>query len=145
MKSSIKVSMVIVCVCLATLLWAVNALFHGSFDKGTFEVQQSQPSQSKQLAMIGKRPDHQAMSGDQYFIIIGDHLFSPAELRHAYYYDGVAFRAGSSCLTIQWVNDHELEVKCEDHSIQPDQIAIQKDKVGSVTILYEGIPAMTKQ
>jgi hypothetical protein len=140
MKNSIKVSIVVACAFIILSGWGIYALFHGFFDQGTFEVKQSQLSPSKQLAVVGRRSDHQALSGDQYFVIIGDRPFSSADLKHAYYHDGLVFRAGSDCLTIQWMNTHELAVRCADSSIQMDEIAVQRKQVGDVTISYENIP-----
>lgn len=145
MKNSIKISIVAVCASVIPIGWVVYALFHGSFDNGTFEVEQSRWSPSKQLAVVGRRSDHEALGGDQYFVAIGDHPFSSADLKHAYYYDGLVFRAGSACLTIRWMNEHELAVRCADRSIQMDQIAVRRNQVGDVTILYEDIPTIANK
>jgi hypothetical protein len=120
------------------------ALFHGYFDHGKFEVRQAQWSAAKQVAMVAERTDDEALGGYQRFVLIGDHLFSSADLRHAYYYDGVAFSAGSECLTVAWINARKLAVRCADRSIHSGGIAVQKSQVGSVVIVYEGIPMMKK-
>lgn len=144
MKKPAKLITLIVGVFLIALVWGVYALFHGSFDHGRFEMEQAQWSSSKQLAAVARRSDHEALSGDQYFVVIGDHPFSPADLKYSYYHDGVIFRAGGSCLTVRWENAHELIVACGDHSIQAEQIAVQWNQVGDIGVKYENIPAMSK-
>jgi len=53
-------------------------LFHGYFDRGQFEVNQVQWSSAKQVAIVAERSDQQALSGYTYFVLIGDHVFSPS-------------------------------------------------------------------
>ena len=146
MKSRIRLGILILCVCAIPIaVWGIYALFHGFFDSGTFEVMQSQWSRSKQLAVVGRRYDHAALGGLQYFVAIGTHPFSQADLEHAYYYDGLVFRAGSQCLTVEWITDHELAVRCSDHSIQSGEIAVQQKQVGNVTIIYQDIPIVSSK
>jgi hypothetical protein len=122
----------------------VFALFHGYFDHGQFDVEQREWSSSKQLAVVARRSDHEALSGDQFFVLVGDHTFSAHDLRQAYYNNGIVFRASSNCLIIHWIDVHKLLVTCSDRSIAADQIAVQRDQVGNVEILYEGIPHLPK-
>jgi hypothetical protein len=124
---------------------AIYALFHGYFDRGTFEIKSAQWLTSKEVAFVAKRADHQAMNNDEYFVLIGDHLFSPTEIRHAYYGDGVIFRAISDCLTLRWADSHDLQVACGDGSIIPSYIAVQKYKSGDVSISYLNIPNKTTE
>jgi hypothetical protein len=131
-------------VLLIGFVWCVYALFHGKFDHGSFEVAQTDSFSSTQLAVVAKRSDHEALSGDQYFVVIGDHPLSAANLKRAYYHDGVVFRAGSTCLSVRWASAHELIVSCGDHSIRADQIAVRRTQIGDVMVSYEGIPPMEK-
>jgi hypothetical protein len=140
MKKTAKTFTLIVVVLFIAFVWTGYALFHGLFDRGNFEVEQAQWSPSKQLATVARRYDHEALSGDQYFVVIGDHPLSSAELKYSYYHDGVVFRASSSCLSVRWENEHELIVTCGDHSIKADQIAIAKNQVGDIGVIYENIP-----
>jgi hypothetical protein len=77
------------------------ALFHGYFDHGQFEVKQTNWSSSGRVAMIAERSDHEALGGLDYFVLIGDHVFSPTELRFAYYSHDVAFAAADDCVLPQ--------------------------------------------
>ena len=141
-----RAQFIIMALAMFLVVFALGAygLFHGQFDHGKFEVEQMYSFSSKQVAVVARRSDHQALSGDQYFVVIGDHTFSSADLKRAYYYDGVVFRAGSPCLSVRWASAHELVVSCSDHSISADQIAAQRTQIGGVTVSYEGIPSMEK-
>jgi hypothetical protein len=122
------------------LAWSIYALFHGSFDYGDFEVRQTQPFSSRQFAVIARRSDHQALNGDQYFVVVGDHPFSSADLKYAYYHDRLVFRAGSDCLTVRWEDAHQLVVACPNRSIEADQIAVQRSQIADMKVSYENIP-----
>ena len=144
MKRIAWIITLVVVIFLTVFAWGAYALFHGVFDHGNFEVEQTVPSSSGKLAVVARRSDHQALGGDQYFVVIGDHLLSPADLKRMYYHDGVVFRAGSDCITVRWKTVHELAVTCRDHSIEADQIAVERQRTGEVTVAYENIPTMTK-
>ncbi len=136
----IVLAIALFCILCAVLVLFVFVSLHGYFDRGQFEIEKAEWVSSTQVAVVAKRSDHEALSGDQYFVVIGDHLFSSPELRHAYYAHGVIFRAGSSCLTVRWENPHHLIVTCEDRSIEPDQIAVQQHQSGDIAISYVDIP-----
>jgi hypothetical protein len=132
------------CVLAIALAIAVYALFHGYADRGLFETEEAQWYSPTQLAVVAKRSDHEALSGDQYFVLIGNHLFSPKELRHAYYGQSVIFRADNSCLTLRWQNQHDLIVTCSDGSIGPRRTAVQQHRSGEVVVSYIKIPNMSQ-
>ena len=144
-KSSRITTFSAVGIVLVLLVVFVYGVFHGWFDNGKFEVEQTLLSPSKQIAMIARRYDNDALGGLQYFVVVGDHAFSSAELRHAYYYDGIVFRAGSPCLSIRWNGVHELTITCSDHSIVADDIAVQRRRVGETFVEYEGIPTKIRR
>jgi len=130
----------IFCVQCAALFLSGYALFHGWLDQGLFEIKQSVRSSSGQVAMVAKRSDHQAMNSDQYFVLIGDHLFSPVELRHKHYSDDVIFQTEESCLVVRWKDPHDLVITCTEGSVDPGGIAVQQRRSGEVAISYENIP-----
>jgi hypothetical protein len=130
------------CVFAIALAIGVFALFHGYADRGLFEIEEVQWYSPTQLAVVAKRADHEALNGDQFFVIIGNHMFSPKELRHAYYGQSVIFRADNSCLTLRWQNQHDLTVTCSDGSIEPGSIAVQRYRSGGVVVSYIKIPNM---
>ena len=115
------------------------ALFQGYFDHGQFEVKQSQRSSANQVAMIAERSDHEALGGLEYYVLIGDHLFNPTELRRAYYSKAVVFNAASDCLTIRWDGPDRLIIRCNGSTIDKNHINAQKQQIGNVSIAYENI------
>jgi hypothetical protein len=125
----------------ATLTIAlVYGLFHGYFDHGQFEITQFQWSSTRdQVAMIAERSDRQALGGLEYYVLIGNHLFTPAELRHAYYSNAVVFNASSDCLALQWEGQNKLTIKCKGSTIDTDDINVQRHQINNVAISYENI------
>jgi hypothetical protein len=94
-----KISLVGVGVVAILAMASLSGLFHGYFDHGQFEIKQFQWSSKNQVTMVAERSDHEALGGLEYYVLIGNHLFTPAELRHAYYSNAVVFNASSHCLT----------------------------------------------
>jgi hypothetical protein len=139
-KKNAEVALFVVSALGVGLTLMVYALFHGYFDRGLFEVKEKQWSPSNKIAMIAERSDHEAMSSYTYFVVIGDHSFSPSELRHAYYSDAVIFAAAKSCLTLHWESPSKLVVGCNDSSLVPDDIDVQKRQSGEIFISYANIP-----
>ena len=115
----------ILCILLMLVTVAVYALFQGYFDRGQFEIEQAEWSPSRQVGIVAKRSDHQALNGDQYFVLIGDHSFSTRELRHAYHSNAVIFSADSDCLKVHWADSHNLVVTCHDELVESTHIAVQ--------------------
>src|SRR6266404_1035008 len=118
----------------------VFAWFHGYFDHGQFEIKETNWSSSARVAMVAERSDHEALNGDDYFVLIGDHVFSPTELRFAYYSHDVAFAAADDCLSVRWIDARHLAVMCRDGSLDSSHINVRKRQVGDVAITYVNIP-----
>jgi hypothetical protein len=121
------------------LVIALYALLHGYFDHGQFEIKQTQLSSANQLAMLAERSDHGALGGLEYYVLIGDHLFTPAELRHAYYSSAVVFNASSDCLTLRWDAPNRLIIRCNGSTIDKNHINAQRLQIGNIAISYENI------
>jgi hypothetical protein len=136
----IKTIAVAVCTVVAALLVGGYLLFHGYFDTGKYEIRTVQWSASKQVAVVAKRSDNQALNGDEYFVLIGDHLFSEAELRHGLHSDGPVFSADRDCLTLRWNDPHDLVITCDDKFMTPADISVQHHRSGQVAISYVNIP-----
>ena len=121
------------------------ALFHGYFDHGLFEIKQTEwsPSAPRRVAVVAERSDNEAMSSDVCFVLIGDHVFSPTELRRAYHSDAVVFAAASNCLTISWSDPHHLVLSCRDDRIDGAHINARKSIADDVTIAYVNIANST--
>jgi hypothetical protein len=119
----------------------VYALFHGYFDHGLFEIKQVEWSSSapRRVAVVAERSDHEAMSSDVYFVLVGDHVFSPTELRHAYHSDDVIFAAASDCLNVSWRDSHHLILYCRNGAIDSAHINARKPRTDDIEITYVNI------
>jgi hypothetical protein len=122
-----------VCACLIYLL------FHGYFDRGHFEVKQAVWCSPHLVAIDALRWDEAALGGYQRFVLIGDHVYSPAELRHALYSDAPVFSAGTDCLNLRWESETSLIIECKAGILDPRFINRQKWKHGSIVISYKNI------
>lgn len=118
---------------------ALYALFHGYFDHGQFEIKQFHWSSMNQVAMVAERSDDNALGGLEFYVLIGNHLFTPAELRHAYYSDAVVFSAADDCLTLNWDGPNRLVIGCNGATVDRDHINAQKHQIGNIAISYENI------
>lgn len=114
-------------------------LFHGYFDHGDFKIKQFQWSSTNQVAILAERSDHEALGGLEYYVLIGNHLFTPAELRHAYYSDAVVFNASSDCLTLRWDGQNRLIIGCDGSTVDKNHINVQRQQIGNIAISYENI------
>ena len=115
-------------------------LFHGYFDHGQFEIKRSQWSSTNQLAMVAERSDHEALGGLDYFVLIENHLLTPAELRHAYHSDAVVFSAlTDDCLMLHWDGQNKLTITCNGSTVDRNHINAQKQQIGDISIAYENI------
>jgi len=121
---------------LVAIAWA---LFHGYLDRGRFEVKETSWSSSGLVAVVAERSDREALSSYVYFVLVGDHVFSPSELRAAYYRHRVVFAAASDCVRIRWSDTHNLMVMCNNGAIDADHIELQQRKTGDVAITYVNI------
>jgi hypothetical protein len=117
MKISVGISLTVIIV-LILASTVVFLLFTGHFDGGKFEVIQTSWASSKLVVMVARRSDHEALSGDQYFVLVGDHP-SAHELRYAYYHHGLIFRSDGACVTASWEDARNLVVSCHDGLLPP--------------------------
>jgi hypothetical protein len=134
-----KISLVGVGVVAILGMASLYALFHGYFDHGQFEIKQFQWSSTNRVAMLAERSDHAALGGLEYYVLIGNHLFTPAELRRAYYSNAVVFNAASDCLTLRWDGQNRLIVRCDGSTVDKNQINSQRQQIGDIAVSYENI------
>lgn len=120
-------------------------LFHGYFDHGKFEIIQTQWSSSKQVAMLAERSDNEALGGLTYFVLVGDHVFTPDELRHAFHSDARVFAAMATCLNLQWKSPSDLVVSCNGSYLEQEYIDVEKQQSGGISISYVNISPDTAQ
>lgn len=114
-------------------------LFLGYFDRGKFEIKQSEWSPSGKVAIVAERSDDQALGGYDFFVLISDHLPSSRELSRAYHSDAPVFRAANDCLRIKWQEANQLEIACNG-LFKPGEINAQKTHSGNIDITYRNIP-----
>jgi hypothetical protein len=60
-------------ICLLAV-WGLAA-YWGFLDSSKFEIVQSVAVAPNRIVMLGRRSDHNALSGNTYFAFIGDHLY----------------------------------------------------------------------
>jgi hypothetical protein len=118
----------------------IDALFHGYFDRGQFEVLRSWRSPTNEVAMlVGRFNEHQFLGGLEFYVVVGNHVFTPAELRHALYSDSVIFDTGSDCLMLRWDGPNKLIIKCEGSIVTKDEINVQRQHIDGISIVYQNI------
>jgi hypothetical protein len=127
-----------------TLVLMGYMLFWGYFDQGHFEIEQIQRS-SKQVAVLAKRWDDQALGGLTYFVVIDNHLPSTEELKHEYHSDAVVFDAMSDRLRLRWDGQKRLLVECEGPYLRQEFINAERHQKGDIAIVYSNISPETAQ
>lgn len=140
MRSASKIGASVVGLALVLGFGLAYALFHGYFDHGQFEIKQVQWSSAKQVAVVAERSDHEALSSNTYFVLIGDHVPSSSELRHRYHSSARVFAAADNCLDLRWQSPSALLISCNGHSLARWHIDVERHQVGGVAILYDNIP-----
>lgn len=139
MSKTVRIVLVIACAAVIALSTIVYGLFHGYFDQGDFRVLSVQSSSSGQLAMVAKRSDHEALNGDEIFVLSGDHVFSPVELKHALHGPSVIFSTDRDCLTLKWQDPRHLVISCLGGAIVAGEINRQQHHSGEVVFSYTNI------
>jgi hypothetical protein len=126
----------IVCVAAVCLVLVLR----GDLDSGRFEILQVERVSQTQIAMLAERSDHTALSGNTYFVVIGNHLYSAAELRKALYRSGAVFVVGRPGISLHWKNPKELVIRCGSCDIAKDTIEKQKWSDKGISISYSDFP-----
>ena len=123
---------------------ATFALSRGYFDHGLFDVKQTDWSKSGLVAMLAECSDHQALRSNEFFVLIGDHVFSPSEVRDAFYRQHAVFNASSDCLSVCWSEPRILTISCINGSLEASEINFQRVHAGEITIMYVNIPDINR-
>ena len=95
------------------------------------------------MAVVAERSDHEAMSSDVYFVLVGDQVFSASEMRRAYHSDDVVLAAANDCLSVSWRHSHHLVQNCRNSTIDSAHINVRKTRAGAVAIAYVNIADST--
>ena len=141
MRKASRIAAITVCAVIMTVSIAAYALFQGYFDRGLYEVKEVQRFSPTQVAVVARTSNHRALDGDIYFVLIGDHVFSPKELRKAYYKRGAVFATNRDCLTVKWQGSRRLVIDCIGSAITPDQIDVQHHQSGQIAVSYINVSA----
>jgi hypothetical protein len=123
----------------AALVVGAYLLFRGYIDGGSFQVMSDQRSATGEVAVAAQFAAGHAGVRNEYFVVLGDHVFSPRELRHAYAAHDEVFSTERNCLTLAWIDAHHLQITCDDRSIQAEEIVVQRHQSGSTSISYSNI------
>jgi hypothetical protein len=126
--------------CAATWYVLVVRPFHGVADADNVQIAQTEFASNKHVAMLVERSDKAALSGNDFFVFITDHLYSVPELRKNLYALDPVFHVGRNGLALQWIDPENLKILCEDCGITKNQITTQKFSDSGVTIHYVGFP-----
>ena len=129
---------------IALLCFAVGLFFfldfRGNLDRGNFEVLRTVRNSENRIAIVAKRSDHEAMSGDQYFVFVADHVYSPKELRLALHRSPMIFDADRDGLNVYWSGPHNLVIECDSCGITKDNVDEQQFSSGDISVRYVNFP-----
>lgn len=114
--------------------------FTGVLDSGRFEIMQSATLSSEHIAMLARRSDNTALSGDTYFVVIDNHLYTAKELKRAFYSSRPLFVAGRAGLMIRADARNMLTIECKSCGLTKDMIEKQLPSFDGLTIRYVGFP-----
>jgi hypothetical protein len=129
----------IVLLCLAVVLFFFLD-FRGNLDRGRFEILRTVKNTENIIAIVAKRSDDQAMSGDQYFVFLADHVYSPTELRSALHRSHLIFNADRDGLKVDWRGPHDLVIECDSCGITKEGVNEQQFSSGNIKIQYLNFP-----
>jgi hypothetical protein len=114
--------------------------FRGCLDRGTFEVIQAAEGPGGRIATIARRYDHDSLGGNEYWVFVSDHIYSPKELRMAYYHSDKVFSADRDGFDVHWIGPNALEIDCNNCEITKDDMNEQRTSSGNVSVRYFGFP-----
>jgi hypothetical protein len=138
-NKTLGMGLIAACTTVIVLAFALYGLFHGYFDHGDFSVLSTQRSSSGRFAMVAKRSDNDALNNDEIFVVMGDHIFSPVELRYALHGPSVIFSTDHDCITLKWQDPLHLEISCAGNTISKDEINGEQSHSDNVSIKYVNI------
>ena len=134
-----------VCVAVIVLTIASVALvrfgYKGVADSETVKIIQAEWASPKRVAMLVERSDHAALSGNTYFVFVGERIYSVPELRKRLYGLPNVFKVGlGEGLSIGWSAPDELSITCSNCGITKEIIESQKFSEGNIRVRYVRFP-----
>ena len=135
---------IIIALSIAAFCFAIGLLlfldFRGNLDHGKFEVLRTTRNSENRFAIVAKRSDNDALSGDQYFVFVADHIYSPKELRLALHRSHMLFNADRDGIAVSWVSPHDIVIECKNCEIGKNDINEQQSHVGDISVEYINFP-----
>ena len=98
------------------------------------------PGSGGKVAMLVERSDDSALSGNDVFVFLPDHLYTIPELRKNLYALDPVFQVGDDRLALEWVNSSELDIRCIACTVTKGVITTQKNFQSGVTVRYLDFP-----
>jgi hypothetical protein len=80
------------------------------------------------------------MNGDQIFVFVADHIYSPKELRLALHQSHMIFNADRDGIDVQWASPEELVIECKDCGITKERMNEQHFSNGPISVRYVNFP-----
>jgi hypothetical protein len=114
--------------------------FRGNLDPGQFEILRTAQNSEKKYAIVAKRSDHEALNGDQYFVLLSDTIYSSNELRVAFHRSPILFSADRDGIEVRWTSPNELVIECQDCGISKTEINTRQSRAANVSIHYVNFP-----
>ncbi len=130
---------IIVAVACAVSIWLALA-FTGVLDSGRFEIIQSLTISQDHIAMLIRRSDDTALSGDTYFVVVDNHLYGANELKRVFHSSKPLFVAGRAGVVIHANAPNVLTIECRSCGLSKDLIEKQKFSTQGIIVQYVGFP-----
>jgi len=127
---------------LAGMLWYLLVVrpFHGVARADRVRVLEAKTASNGKVAMLVERSDDSALSGNDVFVFLPDHLYTIPELRKNLYALDPVFHVGDDRLAMEWVNSSELDIRCVACTVTKGEITTQKNFQSGVTVHYLDFP-----
>jgi hypothetical protein len=138
-KKRVLISALLVTIVCVIAVWFA-LLFTGVVDSGQFDLLQSLVISPNHIAMLARRSDHVALSGNSYFVLIGTHPYSAKELRYAFHSSKPVFISGRDLIVLDKTDSGGLVIKCVDCGITKDLIEKQRFQDNGINVEYVGFP-----
>lgn len=122
------------------VLFITISCYKGVSKNDEVRIVEAEVSSSRRVAMLIKRSDHAALSGNTFFVIISDRVLTIPELRSRLYALNSVFVSGLDGLSLRWSAPNELTVQCQRCEITRDIVEKQLFALNGVKVTYTGFP-----
>jgi len=124
------------------MLWYLLVVrpFHGVANADHVRVLEAKTASNGRVAMLVERSDDSALSGNDVFVFLPDHLYTIPELRKNLYALDPVFQVGDNRLSMEWVNGSELDIRCVACMVMKETVTTQRSFQSGVTVRYIDFP-----